>query len=159
MRSLVVLFVLVLLGLGGPISVALAEDGAAAPAPEATSTAEDAETEDVVDDWTASIPVHAGFLWNTDREEWTQYINLTPISYRVVTLEVGIEVNPNEKDGPTGGLIALTYDLGNLRDYGVEVHWAEYFGVNVGPFLRWDFSTGEWQKGVLASVVDLSPIE
>jgi len=150
-RALGVILVLILLAFV-PVSVAYAEPAV----PETTSIA---EVEGPVDDWKASIPVHAGFMWNEEREEWTQYVNLAPISYESVTLEVGIEVNPNEKDGPGGWLVALTYDVGNLKEFGVGVHWAEYFGVNVGPFARNDFETGEWQYGVLFSVVDLSPIE
>lgn len=154
MRAFVVLILAALVALF-PVAVCYAED----VEPEATSTAEDVVVEDIVDDWAASLPIHAGFLWNADRQEWTQYINLTPLSYKVVTFEIGLEVNPNNEDGPRGGLVALTYDFGNLRDYGVDVHWAEYFGVNAGPVGRYDFATGEWNIGFILSFVDLSPID
>ena len=156
MRGFVVLALVALLAFV-PVVVCLAEETGTAEGVTEDLAAEEAE--DVVDDWMATLPVHAGFVWNVDRKEWTQYINLTPLAYKVVTFEVGLEVNPNEKDGPAGGLLALTYNLGNMKDFGVDVSWAEYFGVNVGPFFRYDFTDGSWQKGVLFSVVDLSPIE
>lgn len=152
MRSFVVLVLVALLSLV-PVAVAYA-DGTT----EATGTAE-LEPEDVVDDWVASVAVHSGVLWNLDREEWTGYVAFPFLKYRDVDFEVGFEVNPNEKEGKTAVLGAVTYDLGNLRDFGVDVSWAEHFGVNVGPFLRYDLEDGGIQKGVLLSVVDLEFID
>ncbi len=152
MRALVVLILAALIALI-PVAVCNAED---IVAPEATSTAEDTATADVLDDWIASIAVRSGVLWNLDREEWTGYVAFPFLKYRDVAFEAGLEINPNEKDGARGVIAAATFDLGNLREFGFDVSWAEHFGVNVGPFLRYDLATGEIQKGILVSVVDLS---
>lgn len=154
MRTLVVLILAALLAVV-PFAVCYA-DGDAEDTAEATSTAEDVAIEDVTDDWEASIKLRSGVLWNVDREEWTGYVAFPFLKYRDVWFEAGFEVNPNEKEGKTAILGAVTYDVGTLRDFGIDVSWAEHFGVNVGPFLRYDLLTGELQKGLLTSVVDLS---
>ena len=114
------------------------------------------ETTDLFEDWYGEIELRTGMLWNWDREEWTGYASVPVLGYRAVTLEAGMEINPNEKYGPAGGILGLTYSLGNLRDWGVDVPMAQHVGVNIGPFLRYDFETGDTQTGAMVSLVDLS---
>lgn len=158
MRALVVLLLVALFSIV-PVAVCYAHDEAGAgegAAAVVESPVAEKLAKDVVDDWWGYLELRSGVLWNVAREEWTGYASVPVIGYKALTLEAGLEINPNEDEGPTGGIVALTYDVGDLRDFGVDVSWAEHFGVNVGPFLRYDFGSAELEGGVVMSVIDLS---
>lgn len=137
-----------------PVAVAWAEEDASA-APEAASS----EERDAFDDWYALLSLRSGGLFNMETEEWTPFLTVPILAYRAVTLEGGAEIDIDEKTdakGPSAAVLGLTYNLGSLRDMGVEVSWAEHFGLNVGPFGRYEFGTGEITGGFMLSIVDLS---
>jgi len=136
-----------------PVVVAWAEDEA--PAAESA----EAEPASAFDDWYGQLSLRSGGLFSFETEEFTPYLTVPILGYRKVTLEGGAEIDVDEKTeahGPVAGVLGLTYDLGNLRDMGIEVSWADYFGVNVGPYLRYDFAERDVSFGFMASIVDLS---
>lgn len=149
-RLFVVLMVVLLMGIPGII---FAEDVAPVE-PEVT-----AEPEGVVDDWWGHLSARSGGLYNLDTGEWAPYVTVPILGYRLMTLEGGVEIDVDEKSedhGPVACVIGLTYDLGNLQNMGIDVSWASYFGLNVGPYMRYDFAERSTDFGFMASVVDLS---
>lgn len=156
MRRFDALVLAVLLMLA-PVVVCYADE----PGAEAvdTSTAEKAATEEAgsaFDDWYGQLNIRSGVMWNVETEEWTGYATFPIIGYKSVALEGGLEIDPEQKEGPRAGVLGVTYNLGSLRSLGVDVVWADHFGLNVGPVIHYDFATGEKQFALILSVVDLS---
>lgn len=156
MQRFVVLILAVLIAML-PVAVSWAEEISESPAVPADGATE--EELGPVDDWYGQLNVRSGGLFNFDTEEWTPYITVPIIGYRSVTLEGGAEIDVDEKTdakGPNAAVLGLTYNLGNLRSMGVDVSWAEHFGMNVGPYLRYEFGTQEVESGFMVSIVDLT---
>ena len=113
--------------------------------------------ETILDDWSADINFTSGLVWNVERQDWQGYVNWPFGRYKQVDGVVGFEYDPETVDrGPTAVLVGLTVFLGSLRDVGLDVSWADYFGCNIGPVLRYDLLTGDKELAVVMSVVDIS---
>ena len=111
------------------------------------------EEKDPFDDWFGLLEVQAGSTWNFSAQEWKPYVSGLILGYRAVRLVGGAEL---ETDEPVAGLLGLTYNLGSLKSMGVDVPWAENFGFNVGPCIRYEFASGEVEWTAMLSIVDLS---
>jgi hypothetical protein len=105
------------------------------------------------DDWYGLAEFQSGVTWNFETNEWTPYVSTLFVGYRAVRAVIGTEI---AEDEPVAGLLAVTYNLGNLKDMGVDVPWMEHFGFNIGPCLRYEFDTGEVEWSAMLSIVDLS---
>lgn len=152
MHRIAVLFLVGLLMLA-PAVVVFAED----LAPKEESAA--AEPKGAFEDWWGFFTARSGGLFNLETNEWQPYVTVPVAAYRKITGEFGVEFDVDEATeahGPVAWVGGLTYDLGNLRDFGVEVSWAKYFGLNVGPYGRYDIQTRDWSGGIMVSVIDLS---
>ena len=112
----------------------------------------DAE-KDPFDDWWGLVELQAGSTWNFSTQEWKPYFSTLLVGYRAVRLVGGAEL---EADEPVAGLLGVTYNLGSLKDMGVDVPWMEHFGFNIGPAVRYEFATGEVEWTAMLSIVDLS---
>ena len=124
--------------------------------PVAIACGEDVE-KDVWDDWFGYAELQAGGLWSFERDEFMPYFALPTIGYRKAAIVLGGEFDLEAiGDGPTAGIVGVTFYLGNLKDWGIDVPATEHFGVNFGPVLRYDFDTGGTEVGLVLSIVDLS---
>ena len=124
--------------------------------PVAIAYGEDVE-KDVWDDWFGYAELQAGGLWSFERDEFMPYFALPTIGYRKAAIVLGGEFDLEAiGDGPTAGIVGVTFYLGNLKGWGIDVPAAEHFGVNFGPVLRYDFDTGGTEIGLVLSIVDLS---
>ena len=112
-----------------------------------------AEEKDTFDDWYGLAEFQSGVTWNFETDEWTPYVSTLFLGYRAVRAVIGTEI---AEDEPVAGLFAVTYNLGSLKDMGVDVPWMEHFGFNIGPCLRYEFDTGEVEWTAMLSIVDLS---
>ena len=113
--------------------------------------------DDVWNDWYGFAELQAGGLWSFERDEFMPYFALPTIGYRKAALVLGGEFDLEAiGDGPTAGIVGVTFYLGNLKGWGIDVPAAEHFGVNFGPVLRYDFDTGGTEIGLVLSIVDLS---
>ena len=119
-----------------------------------------AETEDALPDWRGFLLARSGGTWNADKGEVIPYITVPILGYKdKFTLEGRTEIDidkDTEAKGPTSAILGLTYNLGDLQRYGVDVSWAKYFSFNIGPCMRYDFTTGEVDFTLMLSAVDLS---
>ena len=111
---------------------------------------------DAFEDWFGMMELQAGGLFNFATEEWKPFVAFPTVGYRAVRLVAGAEVDSENGDGPIAGVLGLTYNMGSLKDMGIDVPWMEHFGVNVGPYMRYDFDTGDIGWGAMVSIVDLS---
>ena len=111
------------------------------------------EEKDAFDDWFGMLELQAGSTWNFSTQEWKPYMSTLLVGYRAVRLVGGAEL---EADEPVAGLLGVTYNLGSLKNMGVELPWMEHFGFNVGPCIRYEFATGEVEWSAMLSIVDLS---
>lgn len=138
-----------------PMAVAWAEEEAGAPAEaEGGGGAQDA-----VDDWYGMLEMQGGTTWDFSRQRAMPYLAGKVGGYRKFVGVFGTEIDVDEETeakGPVSALGGVTYNLGNLRDYGVEISWAEHFSFNVGLCGTYTFDEGEWGLKAMLSVVDLS---
>jgi hypothetical protein len=118
-------------------------------------SAEDAEKDDFAD-WFGMMEVQTGGLFNFATEDWKPFVAMPTLGYRAVRLVAGAEIDTENGDGPVAGVLGVTYNMGSLRNMGIDVPWMEHFGVNVGPYMRYDFDTGDIGWGAMVSIVDLS---
>ena len=116
--------------------------------------------EDTLPDWRGFLSARSGGTWDADVGEIIPYIAVPILGYKdKFTLEGGMEIDVDETTeakGPTSAILGLTYNVGDLQQYGIDVSWAKYFSFNIGPCARWDFESGEVEFTVMLSVVDLS---
>jgi len=113
----------------------------------------------VADDWWGMFEARSGVTYNFDAKAFAPYISVPVLAYKDVTGEVGFQFDVDadtEEDGPVGTVVAITYNLGDLKDFGVGLDWAKHFGVNIGPYFDYDFDTDDLSGGILFSLVDLS---
>lgn len=134
-----------------PVTVVFAEDVALADTEETS--------EELPDDWFGMLSLRSGALWNFGTEEWSPFVSFPIFGYKDVAVDAGFEIDIDEttdEKGPNSALLGVTYHLGSLQSFGVDVSWAEYLGLNVGPCLRYEFGTEEVTTLLMVSVVDLS---
>jgi hypothetical protein len=107
-------------------------------------------------DWYGQLSARSGLLWNVDRTEWDGYATVPVLGYKAFSLELGLAMDPANDDGPKAAVLGLTYDVGSLADFGVEVSWAKYVSFHVGPYCEYDFENDELTWGVLSSALEFS---
>ena len=112
-----------------------------------------AEEKGAWSDWYGMVELQSGLTWNFEEQTWTPYVSTLFLGYRAVRAVIGTEL---AEDEPVAGLFAVTYNLGSLKDMGVDVPWMEHFGFNIGPCVRYEFATGEVEWTAMLSIVDLS---
>ena len=118
------------------------------------------EQDDGWADWFAFTELQAGGMWSFEREEFMPYFALPTVGYRKAALVLGGEFDLGAiGEGPTAGILGVTFYLGNVKDWGIDIPGAQHFGVNFGPVLRYDFNTGAKEVAVVLSIVDVSQSE
>jgi len=114
-------------------------------------------TKGVWDDWFGMAEIQGGMNWSFETQEWSPAISAPVVGYKDVRGVVGLDFEFDGDDpGPRGAFAAVTYDLGSLEDHGVSVPGAQHFGLNIGPFARYDLGTREFSYGVMATILDIS---
>ena len=111
---------------------------------------------EIPDDWYGQATIRSGFLWNTEAQAFTGFVNVPFLGYGGWALEGGLEIVPDESGGPPAAIVGVTYHLGDLRKWGVMIWGAENVGINVGPFVVHNFETGENTLAFAVSVLDIS---
>ena len=112
-----------------------------------------AKDKDAFDDWFGLLELQSGLTWSFADQEWAPYVSTLLVGFKDVRAVVGAEL---AEDEPVAGLFGVTYNLGSLKDMGVDVPWMEHFGFNIGPCVRYEFATGEVEWSAMLSIVDLS---
>lgn len=123
---------------------------------EGSEAAADVAAPVIPDDWYGQATIRSGFLWNTEAQAFTGFVNVPFLGYGGWALEGGLEIVPDESGGPPAGIVGVTYHLGDLRKWGVMIWGAENVGINVGPFVVHNFETGENTFAFAVSVLDIS---
>lgn len=121
--------------------------------------AEAVAEKDAVDDWYGMLEVQGGTTLETKTNTFRPYIAGKFGGWKELTGIVGTEFDVDEETeakGPVTGLVGVTYNLGNLKDHGVEVSWARHFGLNAGLGVTYNWIEGEWGWRAMLSAVDLS---
>ena len=135
-----------------PVAVAWAHDEAEAPAEAAAGSG-------AGEDWFGMLEVQGGTTWDFSSQTAMPYVAGKVGGYRNLIGIFGTEIDVDEETeakGPVSALLGVTYNLGNLRDHGVEISWAEHFGFNVGVCGTYTFDEGDFGVKAVLSVVDLS---
>jgi len=151
MYRIFVIFVVVLL-LGIPGTLLAAET---APIPNSVANV----AADEMPDWYGQISERNGLAYNPSTKDWDGFATVPVIGYKAVTLEFGVTGDPTEKNdqrGPKAAVLALTYNLGSLEDFGVDVFWADYISFHVGPYIEYNFESGELSGGGMCSALEFS---
>lgn len=159
MRALVVLVLMALIALV-PVAVCLADE----TEPFDMRTAfEQTEEKEPLDDWYGMLEFQGGTTYDVGSNTARLYAAGKFGGWRELTGIVGAEFDVDEnteENGPVTALVGATYNLGSLKDHGVEVSWAEYFRLNVGACITYgwveDTPTEGWGWRVMASAVDVS---
>lgn len=122
-----------------------------------------AEEKGLFDDWYGMLEAQFGTTYEFDTSTARPYAAGKWGGWKEAVFIVGTEFDVDsgtEEKGPVTALLGATYNLGNLKDYGVDVSWAEHFGFNVGLCLTYgwveDTPTEGWGWRGSLSVVDLS---
>jgi hypothetical protein len=112
-----------------------------------------------VEDWFGMLEVQGGSTWDFKTACARLYAAGKLGGYKGLTGVLGTEFDTDkdtEAEGPVTGLLGVTYNLGNFRDWGVDISWAKHFGVNVGACVTYDWTEDIWGWRAMASVIDLS---
>lgn len=118
------------------------------------------EKSDVWDDWYGFAELQAGGMWSFERDEFMPYFALPTVGYRKAALVLGGQFDlAAVGDGLTGGIVGLTFYLGNVKDWGIDVPGAKHLGVNFGPVWYYDFGTDRSEIALVLSIVNLSQSE
>ena len=142
MRTSVVLALVLCLAIM-PVAVAHGEDG----------------QKDVFDDWYAMIEMQGGTTWDFKTQCARAYLAGPVLGYRAIRAVVGTEIDVDEETeakGPVTALAGVTYRLGSLKSFGVDIPWMEHFGFNVGVCGTYEFETGDVGWRGMLSIIDLS---
>lgn len=122
---------------------------------------EEAE-KDAWSDWYAMLEVQAGTTMEVKSTTFRPYVAGKVGAYREIVGVLGAEFDiddETEAEGPVAGLFGVTYNLGNLKDHGVNVSWAKHFGFNVGLCGTWEFETGDIGWRAMLSIIDIGQSE
>ena len=117
------------------------------------------EKDDAWEDWYAMLEVQAGTTWEFKTECARLYAAGKVGGYKGFVGVLGTEIDIDDKteaEGPVAILGGVTYNLGNLRDWGVDVSWAKHFGVNVGLGVTYDWVWEYWGWRAMVSIIDIS---
>lgn len=118
-----------------------------------------AREKDVFDDWYGMLEMQGGTTFDFKTQVSRVYIAGPIFGYRAVAVVGGTEIDVDEETeakGPVTALLGVTYNLGSLRDMGVDAAWAQHFAFNVGPCVTYEFETGDVEWKAMLSVVALS---
>jgi hypothetical protein len=107
-------------------------------------------------DWYGQLSARSGLLWNATDSKWDGYATVPVLGYKALSLELGLAMDPANDDGPKAAVLGLTYDVGSLADFGVEVSWAKYVSFRVGPYVEYDFESDEFAWGAMSSMLEFS---
>ncbi len=140
MRSLVVLALVLCLAIM-PVAVAYGEEA----------------EKDGFEDWFGMAEAQGGTVWNAETGEWQPFISGPLGAWKQVRLVIGGEFDGEDLGrGPVAAHLALTYNLGTLKDWGLDMPLAEYLGLNIGPSWRYDMVEKTSALGFMATIVDVS---
>ena len=120
------------------------------------------EQDDGWSDWYAMLEVQGGTTLETKTNTFRPYVAGKFGGWKDVVGVVGTELDVDEETeakGPVTVLAGATYNLGNLKDHGVEVAWAKHFGFNVGACGTYNWIEDIWGWRVMLSIVDISQSE
>ena len=120
------------------------------------------EVKDAWSDWYAMLEVQAGTTMEVKNTTFRPYAAGKVCGYKAWVAVLGVEFDVDEAteaEGPVAGLFGATYNLGNLKDHGVNVSWAKHFGLNVGLCGTWEFDTGDLGWRAMLSIVDIGQSE
>ena len=123
------------------------------------SFGKDVVEKDVFDDWYGMLEIQGGTTYSFKNETAMPYLAGKVLGYREVVGIFGTEIDVDEKTeakGPVSALAGITYNLGDLRGFGIDAPWMEHFGFNVGVCGTYEFAESEFGWKALLSVVDLS---
>lgn len=122
-----------------------------------------AEVKDAFDDWYAMLEAQFGTTYEFATSTARPYAAGKWLGWKELTGIVGAEFDVDEdteESGPVTALLGTTYNLGSLKDHGVDVSWADHIGFNVGLCLTYgwveDTPTEGWGWRGSLSIVDLS---
>lgn len=105
-------------------------------------------------DWYGNLEARSGMTYSPKTQNWDAYATVPVIGYKALSLELGITADPSEEDdqrGPKAAVLGLTYDIGSLKDFGLDVSWAKYISFHVGPCVSYDFESGEFDFRAMTS--------
>lgn len=117
------------------------------------------EPGDAFSDWYWMLEMQAGSTFDFRSDLKRPYVAGKVGAYRDFVGVVGTEFDIDEETeakGMVAALAGVTYNIGNLRQYGVDISWAEHFGFNVGVCGTYEFEEGDFGFKAMLSVVDLS---
>ena len=120
------------------------------------------EVKDAWDDWYAMLEVQAGTTMEVKSTTFRPYIAGKVCGYKAWVAVLGTEFDIDEKteaEGPVAGLLGATYNLGTLKDHGVDIAWAKHIGFNIGLCGTWEFETGDLGWRAMLSIVDIGQSE
>jgi len=106
--------------------------------------------------WYGQLSARSGLLYNGNTNQWDGYATVPVLGYKAFALELGLAMDPATDDGPKAAVLGLTYDIGSLQDFGVDVSWAKYISFRVGPYVQYDFECDEFTFGGMGSVLEFS---
>ena len=118
-----------------------------------------AEEKDGFDDWYGMLEFQGGTTWDFKTACARLYGAGKVGGYKALTGVLGAEFDideDTEAEGVVAALAGVTYNLGNLKSWGVDISWAEYIGVNVGAGVTYDWIDNAWGWRGMLSIVDLS---
>jgi hypothetical protein len=107
-------------------------------------------------DWYGQLSARSGLLWNADKGQWDGFATVPVLGYKAFSLELGLAMDPANDNGPKAAVLGLTYDIGSLADFGVDVSWAKYVSFHVGPYVQYDFISDELTFGGMTSALEFS---
>ena len=115
------------------------------------------EQDDGWADWFGMAEMQGGMVWNAGTGDWKPFISGPLGAWKAVRLVVGGEFDAEDfSRGPIAGHLALTCNLGTLKDWGLDMPLAEYLGLNIGPSWRYDIVAKKSDIGFMATIVDVS---
>ena len=116
-----------------------------------------AEEKDGFEDWFGMAEMQAGTIWNPATGEWEPFLSAPLGGWKDVRLVLGGEFDAEDiAGGPVAGHLALTYNLGTLEEWGLDMPLAQYLGLNIGPSWRYHIMSKESSLGFMATIVDVS---
>lgn len=118
-----------------------------------------AQEKEPLDDWYGMLEFQGGTTWDFKTACARLYGAGKVVGYKGWTGLLGTEFDiddETEAAGPVTGLVGATYNVGNLRDWGVDISWARHIGLNVGFGITYDWTEDVWGWRAMASAVDLS---
>ena len=116
-----------------------------------------AEEKDGFEDWFGMVEAQGGTVWNIETGEWEPFLSAPLGGWKAVRLVIGGEFDAEDMaQGPIAAHLALTYNLGTLKEWGLDMPLAQYLGLNIGPSWRYEIASKESSVSFMATIVDVS---